>query len=109
MPKYDRDESTGEIIQFSDPQQKEGSGGADTARSATVMDPQNDQLQQNAAGAFRKQVLGDTSFTKEELALKSIRDEAKQDQEGNSAQNSNGEDRKVPNSYQKHVDELNRS
>lgn len=31
-----------------------------------------------AGGAFRKQVLGDTAFTKEELAIKSIRDEAKQ-------------------------------
>ena len=77
MPKYERDESTGEIIQFSDPLQKDGSGGADTARSATVMDPANELLLQNDVGGFRKQVLGDNSFTKEELALKSIRDEAK--------------------------------
>ena len=66
-----------DFIQFSDPLQKDGPGGPDTARSATVMDPQNDLLQQNEVGVFRKQVLGDNSFTKEELALKSIRDEAK--------------------------------
>ena len=82
VPKYERDESSGEIIQFTDPKQNNSNvGGNDTARSATVMDPQYDVLQQikQEAGGFRKQVLGDTAFTKEELALKSIRDEAKQD------------------------------
>ena len=58
-----------------------------------------------AGGAFRKQVLGDTAFTKEELAIKSIRDEAKQGQDGAAAQN---EESKVPASYQNHVDQINR-
>lgn len=113
VPKYARDESSGEIIQFSDPKQPtnsaSGEGGNDTARSAApVMDPQQDDKQNmvEANGAFRKQVLGDNAFTKEELAIKSIRDEAKQGQEGAAAAQS--EERKVPASYQKHVDKINR-
>ena len=111
MPKYARDEGTGEIIQFTDPKQPANNasgGGSDTARSAPVMDPQQDDKQNmvEANGAFRKQVLGDNAFTKEELAIKSIRDEAKQGQDGAAA--AQNEESKVPASYQNHVDKINR-
>ena len=48
-------------------------------------------------------MLGDTAFTKEELAIKSIRDEAV----GSTAGQNSNEERKVPASYQRHVDKMN--
>ena len=60
------------------------------------MDPESERRQ--ADGGFRKQVLGDNAFTKEELALKTIRDEANGDK---------GEESKIPNSYQRHLDKIN--
>ena len=43
VPKYARDETSGEVIQFADPRQKKGrteAGEDTTSRSATVMDPE---------------------------------------------------------------------
>ena len=54
---------------------------------------------------FRRSVLGDQAFTKEELALKSIRDEATKEQE-ESSDPSSLQPNKIPTSYQKHVAKL---
>ena len=51
---------------------------------------------------MRRSVLGDQAFTKEELALKSIRDGAEATSASKAAQQS-----KVPNSYQRHVAQMN--
>ena len=73
IPKYARDAQSGEVVQFTDPSERAAAGQSSRPTSPNVLDPDSAKRKEN----LRRSVLGDASFSKEELAMKSIREEAK--------------------------------
>lgn len=100
VPKYARDPQTGEVVQFVDPDSEKRS---QSQQPVVINNPDSPSARKSSS--LRKSVLGDAGFSKEELALKNIREDANlnvvkqpSENEGSEKLGSNH-----LNAYQRHV------